>query len=287
MEIKKNVSMKNHTSFKIGGTADEFAEVENVEQIIELIEYAKNKHMPYTIIGNGTNLLVSDKGIRGLVIQLSNSYSNSEVDGNLIKADSGCLLTKLSLLALKNNLEGMEFASGIPGTLGGAIYMNAGAYGGEMKAIVKSVTYLQDGKVKTIYKDELEFGYRKSRFTNNDAVIVSAEIELKTGNREEIKAKMDDYRQRRTDKQPLLVPSAGSTFKRPEGYFAGKLIEDAGLKGYRIGDAMVSDKHSGFVVNAGNATCEEILDLIRHIQVTVFEKFGVELETEVRMMGEF
>lgn len=287
MEIIKNVLMKNHTSFKIGGTADEFCEAKSVSEIQELIKYAKNKGMPYVIIGNGTNILVSDKGIRGIVIKLANEFSKTELKENTITAEAGSVLTALSVLALKNNLEGLEFASGIPGTLGGAIYMNAGAYGGEMKDVIKSVTYLESGEVKTIFANELDFGYRKSFFTNRNAVILSAEIELKEGRFEEIKAKMDDYKKRRTEKQPLLMPSAGSTFKRPTGYFAGKLIEDAGLKGCKMGGAMVSDKHSGFVVNAGDATAEEILSLIEYIKKTVFEKFEVELETEIKMIGEF
>lgn len=287
MEIKKNVLMKNHTSFRIGGFADEFCEAKSVAQIKELTAYAKEKGMPYQIIGNGTNILVSDNGIRGLVIKLANDFSKTELKENRIIAEAGSLLTNLSVLALKNSLTGLEFASGIPGTLGGAIYMNAGAYGGEMKDVIKSVTYLENGEVKTIFSDKLEFDYRKSFFTNRDAVILSAEIELTAGDAEEIKAKMEDYKKRRTEKQPLLMPSAGSTFKRPAGYFAGKLIEDAGLKGYKMGNAMVSDKHSGFVVNSGDATAEEILNLIEYIKKTVFEKFGVKLETEIKMIGEF
>ncbi|MBR4173159.1 MAG: UDP-N-acetylmuramate dehydrogenase, partial [Clostridia bacterium] len=192
----------------------------------------------------------------------------------------------LSKIALKNGLCGMEFAGGIPGTLGGAVYMNAGAYGGEMKDIVKSVTYLENGKIKKI-EEGFGFGYRKSVFSDKNSIILEAEIELKEGNTEEIKAKMLDFKNRRTEKQPLTMPSAGSTFKRPTGYFAGKLIEDAGLKGYALGGAMVSEKHSGFVVNKGNATAEDVISLILHIQKTVKEKFGVELETEVKIVGEF
>ena len=287
MDIVKNESMKKHTSFKIGGFADEFCEACDAEEIESLINYASSKNIPYTIIGNGTNLLVSDKGIRGLVIKIADKYADIKISGNRIIADSGTLLTKIALEALKNSLEGFEFASGIPGTLGGAVFMNAGAYGGEMKDIVTSVTFLKDGKKHTLSKDKLDFGYRKSVFTGTDAVILSAELELKSGNKDEIFVKMEDYRKRRTEKQPLLIPSAGSTFKRPEGFFAGKLIEDAGLKGFRIGGASVSEKHSGFVVNDGNATAEDVLLLIRHIQKTVKDKFGVDLETEVKLLGEF
>ena len=285
MDIIYNELMKNHTSFKIGGPCDEFAQVTSWEEIPKLIEYAKNKNIPYTIMGNGSNLLVSDAGIRGLVIKVAKGFEKVDVDGTKMVCESGILLSKLSNIALKNNLSGLEFASGIPGTLGGAIYMNAGAYGGEMKDVVKKVTYYKDGKVQET--DNLEFGYRHSVFSNTDAIILSAELELEEGYYDEIKGKMEELSKRRSDKQPLSQPSAGSTFKRPEGYFAGKLIEDAGLKGYKIGGAMVSEKHSGFVVNTGDATCKDVLELISHIQKTVFEKFGVKMETEVKILGEF
>ena len=287
MEIKKNELMKNHTSFKIGGPADEFCEVSSVLEIKELMEYAKEKGIPCMVMGNGSNLLVGDKGIRGLVIKIARGFDNVEVEGGIITAQSGVLLSRLAKIALKNNLSGLEEVSGIPGTLGGAIYMNAGAYGGEMKDVVKSVTYLDDGEIKTAKGDELEFGYRKSMFSGKDMIILSAEIELKNENPDEIKAKMDDFKERRTSKQPLTIPSAGSTFKRPEGYFAGKLIEDAGLKGYSVGGAAVSTLHSGFVVNTGDAKACDVLDLIKHIKKTVFDKFGVELYEEVKLVGEF
>ena len=285
MDIIYNELMKNHTSFKIGGPCDEFAQVTSWEEIPKLIEYAKNKNIPYTIMGNGSNLLVSDAGIRGLVIKVAKGFEKVDVDGTKMVCESGILLSKLSNIALKNNLSGLEFASGIPGTLGGAIYMNAGAYGGEMKDVVKKVTYYKDGKVQET--DNLDFGYRHSVFSNTDAIILSAELELEEGNYDEIRGKMEELSKRRSDKQPLSQPSAGSTFKRPEGYFAGKLIENAGLKGYKIGGAMVSEKHSGFVVNTGDATCKDVLELISRIQKTVFEKFGVKMETEVKILGEF
>ena len=287
MEIKKNELLKNHTSFKIGGPADEFAEVSSEEEIAELIEYAKEKGIPYTIMGNGSNLLVGDKGIRGLVIKLSKGFDTTEVVGDKIIAKAGILLSKLSNVALENGLSGLEFASGIPGTLGGAIYMNAGAYGGEMKDVIEKVTYLSDGEIRTAGKGDLDFGYRHSRFSGTEDIVLSAEIQLAKGDTTEIRAKMDDYKERRCSKQPLSMPSAGSTFKRPEGYFAGKLIEDAGLKGKSIGGAQVSEKHSGFVVNTGDATAQDVLDLIKYIQDTVYEKFGVKLETEVKTLGEF
>ena len=287
MEIKKNEPLKNHTSFKIGGPADEFSEVNNEEEITELIKYAKEKGIPYTIMGNGSNLLVSDKGVRGLVIKLAKGFDSVEVLGDKIIAKAGILLSKLSNVALENELSGIEFASGIPGTLGGAIYMNAGAYGGEIKDVVEKVTYLSDGEIKTATKDDLDFGYRHSRFSGTEDIVLSAEIQLKKADKAEIRAIMDDFKERRCSKQPLSMPSAGSTFKRPEGYFAGKLIEDAGLKGKTIGGAQVSEKHSGFVVNKGDATAQDVLDLIKFIQDTVYEKFGVKLETEVKMLGEF
>lgn len=287
MEIKKNEPLKNHTSFKIGGPADELCSVNTTEDIKKLIKYAKDNGIPYTVMGNGSNLLVSDKGIRGLVIKIAKGFEKTEVCGEKIKAKSGILLSKLANIAAENGLSGLEFASGIPGTLGGAVYMNAGAYGGEMKDIVERVTYLSDGEIRICEKEELDFEYRHSRFSDGEDIILSAELSLKKGNAAEIRAKMEDLKERRCSKQPLSMPSAGSTFKRPEGYFTGKLIEDSGLKGFCVGGAQVSEKHSGFVVNTGNATAQDVLDLIKHIQDTVYDKFEVKLETEVKMVGEF
>lgn len=286
MNIIEKEPMKRHTTFKIGGFADEFCEAENIRDIFSAIKYAEEKNIPLFVMGNGSNLLVSDKGIRGLVLKLSDRFARYEILGDTIKAESGILLSSLAKAAQKNSLSGMEFAAGIPGTLGGAIYMNAGAYGGEMKDIVKSVTFLKDGEIKKI-ESGFGFGYRRSIFADNSAIILEAELKLKKGNPDEIAAKMEELKKRRVEKQPLSMASAGSTFKRPEGYFAGKLIEDAGLKGYAVGGAAVSEKHSGFVVNQGNATAEDVILLIKHIQKTVKEKFGVELETEVKMVGEF
>ncbi|MDD6736302.1 MAG: UDP-N-acetylmuramate dehydrogenase [Clostridiales bacterium] len=287
MEIRKNEPMKNHTSFKIGGNAEEFCEVSSAEDVVCLIDYAKEKNIEYTIIGNGSNLLVGDKGIRGLVIKLARGFDSVSVRNGEITAESGILLSKLAKEAYRHSLSGLEFASGIPGTLGGGIYMNAGAYGGEMKDVVTSVTCLEDGKIVTKCADELDFGYRRSAFTGKNTVILSAVLALDEGNPDEIKAQMADFKQRRISKQPLDMPSAGSTFKRPEGFFAGKLIEDCGLKGFKIGGAQVSEKHSGFVINTGGATAADVKELIEYIQMKVKEKFGVELKTEVKMLGDF
>lgn len=287
MEIKKNEPLKNHTSFKIGGPAEEFAEAKSTDDVISLIEYAKEKGIPYMIMGNGSNLLVSDKGVKGLVIKIAKGFDNVEIIGEKVIAEAGILLSKLSNMVADRELSGMEEVSGIPGTLGGGIYMNAGAYGGELKDIVERVTYLSGGEIKVAEKDELDFGYRHSRFSGTDDIILSAELSLKKGDIAEIREKMADFKERRCSKQPLAMPSAGSTFKRPEGYFAGKLIEDAELKGFSIGGAQVSEKHSGFVVNTGDATAQDVLSLIKHIQDTVYAKFGVKLETEVKLVGEF
>lgn len=285
MEIKKNEFLKNHTSFKIGGPADEFCEAKSEEDIIKLTEYAKGKGISCTVMGNGSNLLVSDKGIRGLVIKIAKDFDEIKTEGEKITAKAGVLLSKLANTALSEGLSGLEFASGIPGTLGGAICMNAGAYGGEMKDVVKKVTYFSDGKI--MVTDSLDFSYRHSRFSNSDDIVLSAELLLKRGEEPQIRKKMDDYKARRCEKQPLSMPSAGSTFKRPEGFFAGKLIQDAGLSGKRIGGAEVSKKHSGFIVNTGNATAQDVIDLIHLIQDTVYDKFKVKLETEVKMLGDF
>lgn len=287
MEIKKNEPLKNHTSFKIGGPAEEFAEAKSTKDVISLIEYAKEKGIPYMIMGNGSNLLVSDKGVKGLVIKIAKGFDNVEIIGEKVIAEAGILLSKLSNMVADIELSGMEEVSGIPGTLGGGIYMNAGAYGGELKDVVERVTYLSGGEIKVAEKDELDFGYRHSRFSGTDDIILSAELSLKKGDIAEIREKMADFKERRCSKQPLAMPSAGSTFKRPEGYFAGKLIEDAELKGFSIGGAQVSEKHSGFVVNTGDATAQDVLNLIKHIQDTVYDKFGVKLETEVKLVGEF
>lgn len=275
-----NEPMKKHTTFKTGGNADYLVTPTSKEEMIELLKI----DIPKTVIGNGSNLLVKDGGIRGLVIQLSKN-DRYTINENVIEAGSGIFVAKLSQLALKEGLTGLEFACGIPGTLGGAIYMNAGAYGREMSNVVGETDFLREnGEIETI--TDHQFAYRKSIFQNMNGIILSSRLKLEKGNVDEIKSKMDEYKTARNTKQPVNFPSAGSTFKRPEGYFAGKLIEDAGLKGYRIGGAEVSTLHAGFVINADNATSKDILELISYIQKTVNEKFGVNLETEVKIIGE-
>ncbi|WP_417202162.1 UDP-N-acetylmuramate dehydrogenase [Acetoanaerobium sticklandii] len=279
--------MKNHTSFKIGGSADFLVTPRTVDQIQNLIITLKKENIPVFIMGNGSNLLVSDKGIRGVVIKLSKNFSSFSISGDEVKAQSGILLSTLSKSIVNESLSGFEFASGIPGTIGGAVTMNAGAYDSEMKNIVEEVVAMDmDGNIKTFTNQEMNFRYRKSRVTDETLVVLEAKLKLEKGNIEDIKAKIDDFTVRRTTKQPLTAYSAGSTFKRPEGYFAGKLIEDAGLKGIIMRNAAVSSLHSGFVINTGDATCENILELIEFIKLTVFSKFGVMLEEEVRVVGE-
>ena len=279
--------MKNHTSFKIGGSADFLVTPRTVDQIQNLIITLKKENIPVFIMGNGSNLLVSDKGIRGVVIKLSKNFSSFSISGDEVTAQSGILLSTLSKSIVNESLSGFEFASGIPGTIGGAVTMNAGAYDSEMKNIVEEVVAMDmDGNIKTFTNQEMNFRYRKSRVTDETLVVLEAKLKLEKGNIEDIKAKIDDFTVRRTTKQPLTVYSAGSTFKRPEGYFAGKLIEDAGLKGIIMRNAAVSSLHSGFVINTGDATCENILELIEFIKLTVFSKFGVMLEEEVRVVGE-
>lgn len=279
--------MKNHTSFKIGGSADFLVTPRTVDQIQNLIITLKKENISVFIMGNGSNLLVSDKGIRGVVIKLSKNFSSFSISGDEVTAQSGILLSTLSKSIVNESLSGFEFASGIPGTIGGAVTMNAGAYDSEMKNIVEEVVAMDmDGNIKTFTNQEMNFRYRKSRVTDETLVVLEAKLKLEKGNIEDIKAKIDDFTVRRTTKQPLTAYSAGSTFKRPEGYFAGKLIEDAGLKGIIMRNAAVSSLHSGFVINTGDATCENILELIEFIKLTVFSKFGVMLEEEVRVVGE-
>jgi UDP-N-acetylmuramate dehydrogenase len=283
-----NEPMKNHTSFKLGGPVDIFVEPDNTEELVKAISHLREQKVPYYIMGNGSNLLVSDKGLRGAVVKIGEKFSRVDIDGDRVIAESGILLSSLSKIAAKNSLAGMEFASGIPGTLGGAVAMNAGAYGGEMKDIIEWVEVLdQELKLIRLQNVEMEFGYRKSVVEQRGYIVIRSCLKLKQGNPEEIYAIMADLTQKRTSKQPLHLPSAGSTFKRPEGYFAGKLIEDAGLRGFSIGGAQVSPLHCGFVVNNGEATAQDVYDLIRHVQKTVYEKFNVNLETEVKMLGEF
>ncbi len=277
--------MKKHTSFKIGGNADVFIMAKTKDEIVLAISLLKENNIKVTVIGNGSNLLVSDDGIDGVVLCVGKDFSSVTSNGNTIIADAGILLSRLSAFAASKGLTGLEFASGIPGTLGGAIVMNAGAYGGEMKDCVVSTTYIdQNGNICTANGDEHAFSYRKSRFKNGE-IILSSTLNLQKGDEISIKETMQALSEKRREKQPLEYPSAGSTFKRPEGAFAAKLIDDALLRGYSIGDAQVSEKHCGFVINRGNASCKDVLALMKHIQKTVKEKFGYELEPEVKIIG--
>lgn len=285
--IKENEPMKSHTSFKIGGVADVFVSPTTKEQLVDAIRICKENQVPYYIIGNGSNLLVSDKGFRGVIIEVSKNLSEIRREGNLIIAEAGALLARIAKTAESADLTGFEFAHGIPGTLGGAITMNAGAYDGEMKDVILQAQIIDEqGQIQTLTKDELELGYRTSIIQKKGCIVLEAVIELQPGNKEEITAKMKDLAGRRKDKQPLEYPSAGSTFKRPVGHFAGKLIMDGDLRGYQVGGAQVSEKHCGFVINKGDATCEDVMELIAHVQKVVKERFNVELEAEVRIIGE-
>lgn len=286
-QIRKNESMREHTSFRIGGKADYFVIPSSFNQVKQTTDILKKHGIPYFIMGNGSNLLVRDGGIRGVVIQIGSSLSNYKIEGETVYAQAGILLSALSERVLEEGLEGFEFASGIPGTIGGAMTMNAGAYGGEMKDIVQSVQVLdREGEIREIPCEEMDFGYRRSRVVREGLIVLGATFRLRKGNYEEIKEKIEDFTHRRNTKQPLSVSSAGSTFKRPEGHFAGKLIDDAGLRGICYRDAQVSHLHCGFVINKGNASCEDVLELINMIKKTVYDKFQVELEEEVRIVGE-
>lgn len=281
--------MKKHTTFRIGGPADYYAEPD-MSRISKLIEIAKACDMPVTVIGNGSNLLVGDKGIRGLVIGIGKGMSEITAQGNgrIITAGAGAILAAVAAKAAEASLSGLEFASGIPGSVGGAVVMNAGAYGGEIKDVLIDATVLTaEGELKTVTRDELDLSYRHSIVPEKGYIVLSARFRLTPKPKDEIKSYMAELRAKRVEKQPLEYPSAGSTFKRPEGYFAGKLIMDAGLRGYSVGDAQVSQKHCGFVVNKGEATAADVLTLIKDVQETVLKQFGVKLEPEVKMIGEF
>ncbi|MDD4690515.1 MAG: UDP-N-acetylmuramate dehydrogenase [Eubacteriales bacterium] len=283
--ILENEPMKNHTTFRIGGNADVLVLPQSVEQLKAVIDFAKGKSIPYMVIGNGSDLLVSDNGIRGIVIKTT-CLDEIKVDGECITAGVGALLSKTASVALANSLTGMEFAHGIPGTVGGGVFMNAGAYDGELKDIVAKTTYLDaDGQIKTCTKHD--FGYRSSVYSkNSDRVILNATFKLHVGNKETIEARMAELALSRRTKQPIEMPSAGSVFKRPQGFFVGKLVQDCNLRGFSIGGAQISDKHCGFIVNKGDATAKDVLDLIEYIRSQVRSKFGVEIETEIRYIGE-
>ena len=286
--ILKAELMSRHTTFRIGGPADFFLVPENADEIRKIIAVCKEKNVPYFILGNGSNLLVSDRGYRGVVIQLDRNFGEVKVEGTEIHASAGALLSTIAVAARRASLTGFEFAGGIPGTLGGAVVMNAGAYGGEMKDVLRKVMVMdQSGKVFEIPAEELQMGYRTSIIKTAGYIVLGAVLSLKEGNLEEIKMLTRKLSEQRTSKQPLEYPSAGSTFKRPEGYFAGKLIMDSGLRGYRVGGAQVSEKHCGFVINTGDATAEDVRSLMKHVTEIVYAKFGVTLEPEVKFLGEF
>ncbi len=285
--IKYNEPMKNHTTVKVGGNCDCLVLPESIEEIKNIILYAKENNIEYYIIGNGSNLLVVDEGVHALIIKITGKFSKIEVNDNEIIATSGASMPLVAINARKNSLSGFEFACGIPGTIGGGVRMNAGAYGGEIADVFEEATYLDtEGNIKTIKKEDMEFGYRHTFFSDKpDLVILSSKFKLEKNDQEQIAKKMEENATARRTKQPLEYPNFGSVFKRPEGYFVGKLVADAGLRGYKIGGAQVSEKHTGFIVNKENATCKDVVDLIKHIQKTVYDKFGVSLKTEVVFIG--
>ncbi len=280
--------MKLHTTFRAGGPADYFVLPRTKEEVKDLISLCRSEDIPYYIVGNGSNLLVSDKGYRGMIIQLYKNMSQIRVTDSRITVQAGALLSQIANRALEAGLTGFEFAAGIPGTLGGACVMNAGAYGGEMKDVLEEVQVLTGkGEFRRLLKDELEMGYRTSVIAENNYIVLEAALALKEGDKEIIKKRLDELREKRISKQPLEYPSAGSTFKRPEGYFAGKLIEDTGLRGFQVGGAQVSEKHCGFVINRNQASASEIYELMNQVSERVEERFGVRLEPEVKKLGEF
>ena len=284
MTILENQSLRQHNTFRTGGMAKYFTEPLNTEDILEAIRFAKENRLKYMIVGNGSNLLFSDEGYDGLIIKTS-KLKGIERDGETLKVYSGELTPSVGAFAARNGLTGFEPLSGIPGSIGGGIYMNCGAYGTEIGDLISKVCFLYtDGKIKIFDRSELDFSYRSSSFQHMDGVILWAELKLSEGDRSQIDEHMKDYAQRRKDKQPLEYPSAGSTFKRPEGHFAAKLIDDCGLKGLSVGGAEVSEKHAGFIINKKDATTKDILELIEKVRKIVFEKTGVTLECEVKVV---
>lgn len=287
-QILEEEPMKKHTTFRIGGPAEYLILPQTTEEIADVIKLCRQEEIPWYIVGNGSNLLVADEGVRGVVIQLLRNFNQIQVEGCQIRMQAGAQNAAVAKRALDASLTGFEFAAGIPGTIGGAVVMNAGAYGGEIKDILKEVTVLDpNGMIRTIPAEELELGYRTSIIARKGYVVLEAVIVLKTGDPKEIKAAMDELKEKRVTKQPLEYPSAGSTFKRPEGNFAGKLIMDAGLRGFSVGGAQISEKHCGFVINKGNATAKDVTELMDETKKIVMEKFGVALEPEVKRLGQF
>ncbi len=284
--ILENENMASHTTFKCGGNASLYIVPNSTDELVKVLEVLRNENYPYMVIGNGSNLLVKDEGYDGAIVEVDKKISEIDVRGEEIIVEAGAKLSKVATIAMENDLAGFEFAHGIPGNMGGAVVMNAGAYGGEMKDVLKWVKVVdQNGEIKTLENEELELGYRTSRVMKEKMIVLEACIKLDLGVMGDIAEVMALLMSKRKASQPLEYPSAGSTFKRPEGYFAGKLVQDAGMKGYRVGDAMVSDKHSGFVINCGNATATEVIQVIKDVQAKVKEDFGVDLEPEVRIIG--
>ena len=285
--IVRDALMKNYTTFRIGGPADLLIQPSSEEELIRIAAYLRQKDISAVVLGNGSNVLVKDGGIRGVVIKIGKNMGNIRTEGEEITAEAGALLSAAAFAAPDRGLTGMEFAAGIPGSVGGAVFMNAGAYGGEMSQIIVSCRALMpDGALREFSKEELKLGYRTSVFSQNGGIVTSCRIKLQAGDRETIYGYMRELAGRRTEKQPLNLPSAGSTFKRPEGYFAGKLIQDSGCRGLRVGGARISQKHAGFVVNETDASAEDVIRLIRLVQMRVRDCFGVDLEPEVRIIGE-
>ncbi len=284
--VKENENMAEHTTFKCGGNASLYIAPNSTDELVKVLEVLRNENYPYMVIGNGSNLLVKDSGYDGAIVEVDKKISEIDVRGEEIIVEAGAKLSKVATIAMENDLAGFEFAHGIPGNMGGAVVMNAGAYGGEMKDVLKWVKVVdQNGEIKTLENEELELGYRTSRVMKEKMIVLEACIKLDLGVMGDIAEVMALLMSKRKASQPLEYPSAGSTFKRPEGYYAGKLVQDAGMKGYRVGDAMVSEKHSGFVINCGNATATDVIQVIKDVQAKVKEDFGVDLEPEVRIIG--
>ena len=279
-------SMASHTTFRIGGLADCFVQLENTEQLIKVQKYLSQVGVPFFVLGNGSNLLVSDAGFRGVILQIGSKMNRVTVEGNVIVAQAGASMAQIARTAMEHELTGMEFASGIPGTIGGGVVMNAGAYGGELSQIVTQVNVVNsEGGIMELDNETMEFGYRTSTIRNNPFTVTEVILRLEKGDRQQIRERMEELAGKRREKQPLEYPSAGSTFKRPAGHYAGQLIMEAGLRGLQCGGAKVSDKHCGFVINTGNATAEDVRKLIREVQARVKDQFNVDLETEVLFLG--
>jgi len=286
-KIKYDEPMKKYTTLKVGGKADVLVLPEEIQDVKQVLNYAKQNNIPVTVIGNGSKLLVKDDGIRGIVIKFGSKFANIDIDGEYVTVQAGMTLPRLAIIARENSLSGLEFASGIPGNIGGAVYMNAGAYGSEMSNVIVEVTYIDENlEINTIDNNECKFEYRNSIFRKTNNVILSTKLKLVKADKDEIAEKMKQNQESRKSKQPLEYPNAGSTFKRPEGYFVGKLIDDLGLKGYSIGGAQISTKHSGFIINTGEATAKDVLQLIDYIKAKVLQANNVKLEEEIIILGE-